>query len=122
MKRIDTLIHPALWERARALFEALNLPVTVREVKTVGRKAPRREVYRGAAYYSNGTPQIEITALVAESELERALLGLEALAQDGEILVSAVEAHWVGRGSTCPTAAVQPATPSWVIASPLVNF
>ena len=122
MKRIDTLIHPALWEQACPLFEALNVPVTVREVKTIGRSAPRREVYRGAAYYSHVSPELEITAIVAEAELEGLLSALLPLAQASEISVSTVEAEWLGRGAVRRVVAAEPATASWINASPLPSY
>ncbi len=121
MKRIDTLIHPALWEQTRALFEALAVPVTLREVKTFGRTPPRREVYRGAAYYSNVAPELEVTAVVADEQLERVLAALEPLAHGGEILVSHLEARLHHAPTARPAALSQPAPASWALGSALLG-
>lgn len=120
MKRIDILIHPAHWEQARALFETLAVPVTLREVKTYGRTAPRREVYRGTAYYSSFAAELELTAVVAEEQLEQALSVLEPLAHGGEILVSTVDGQAARRSDAYPVATRQPidAAAAWPCASP----
>ncbi len=91
MKRIDALIHASQWEEARTVLEALAVPVTLREVKTFGRTPPRREVYRGSAYYTKVTAELELTTIVEDTQLEAALTALEPLTRDGELLVSAVE-------------------------------
>ncbi|MEO6599616.1 MAG: P-II family nitrogen regulator [Polyangiaceae bacterium] len=124
MKRIDTLIHPARWEEARALFETLAVPVMLREVKTYGRTPPRREVYRGTAYYASFASELELTAVVAEEQLEHALSVLEPLAHGGEILVSTVEVQAARRSDTYPVATRQPAEPNpvWPCASPVAAY
>ncbi len=122
MKRIDTLIHPIHWEQARTLFEALDVPVTLREVKTYGRTPPRREVYRGTAYYSNVTPELEITVIVAEDRVEQTLAILEPLTHGNEILVCTVERQ-AARRSDAPVAAREPAAAnSWHCASPIAAY
>lgn len=123
MKRIDTLIHPQCWEQARALFEALDVPVTLREVKTYGRTPPRREVYRGAAFYSNISPELEISAVVAEEQLEHALATLEPLTHGGEVLVSTVEGRPARRIHVTPAAARAPeVAPAWPCALPATPY
>ena len=91
MKRIDALIHASQWEEARAVLETLAVPVTLREVKTFGRTPPRREVYRGSAYYSNITAELELTTIVEDARLEATVTALEPLMRGGELVVSAVE-------------------------------
>ena len=109
MKRIDTLIHAAHWEAASALFASLNVPVTLREVKTFGRSPPRRGVYRGTAYHSNVTPELEITAVVSEAQLEQILGALQPLAQGDEIFVSTVEGPPARAEKSSPRAVPAPA-------------
>ena len=90
MKRIDTLIHTQQWEEVRTVLETLGVPVTLREVKTFGRTPPRREVYRGTAYFSDVTPELELTAIVEAAQVEGTLAALESVLQGGDIVVSAV--------------------------------
>jgi nitrogen regulatory protein P-II 1 len=91
MKRIDTLIHPPLWDEARAVLETLGAGVTLREVRTFGRTPPKREVYRGSAYFLDVTPQLELTVLVEDAQVESTILALETIGRQGEILVSSVD-------------------------------
>ncbi len=50
MKKIETFIQPAYWSQTHAELAKLGVAGTLRQVKTFGRIAPRREVYRGSAY------------------------------------------------------------------------
>ena len=90
MKRIDTLIHPLLWDDARAVLQTLGARVTLREVRTFGRTPPKREVYRGSAYFLDVTPELELTVLVEDNLVESTILALETIGQ-GEVVVSSVE-------------------------------
>jgi nitrogen regulatory protein PII len=91
MKRIDTLIHPPLWDEARAVLETLDARVTLREVRTFGRTPPKREVYRGSAYFLDVAPELELTILVEDSLVENTIAALETIGREGEILVSSVD-------------------------------
>jgi nitrogen regulatory protein PII len=91
MKRIDTLIHPPLWDEARSVLETLGARVTLREVRTFGRTPPKREVYRGSAYFLDVTPELELTVLVEDALVESTILALETIGRKGEILVSSVD-------------------------------
>jgi nitrogen regulatory protein PII len=91
MKRIDTLIHPLLWDDARAVLQTLGARVTLREVRTFGRTPPKREVYRGSAYFLDVTPELELTVLVEDSLVESTVLALETVGQKGEVIVSSVD-------------------------------
>src|SRR4051794_31724942 len=91
MKRIDTVIKPSLWQETRAIFEALGVRATLREVQTFGRVPPRREVYRGSAYFVDLSAELELTALVEDDRVENAVLALEGIGPSAEILVSSVE-------------------------------
>jgi nitrogen regulatory protein PII len=91
MKRIDALIHPPLWDEARTVLETLGARVTLREVRTFGRTPPKREVYRGAAYFLDVAPELELTILVEDSLVENTIAALETIGREGEILVSSVD-------------------------------
>ena len=91
MKRIDTLIHPTLWDDAHAVLETLGARVTLREVKTFGRTPPKREVYRGSAYVRDIAPELELTIFVEDALLEATVLALEGVGRKGEIFVSSVD-------------------------------
>ena len=91
MKRIDTLIHPPLWDEARTVLETLGARVTLREVRTFGRTPPKREVYRGSAYFLDVTPELELTVIVEDALVESTVLALETIGRQGEILVSSVD-------------------------------
>jgi nitrogen regulatory protein PII len=92
MKRIETLIHPNLWDDARAVLETLGASVTLREVKTFGRSLPKREVYRGSAYVVDISAELELTILVEDAFVESTILALETIEGKGEIVVSSVDA------------------------------
>ena len=92
MKRIDTLILPALWDEAHAVLETLGARVTVREVRTFGRVPPKREVYRGSAYFLDFAPQLELSVLVEDALVESTVLALETIGREGEIQISSVDA------------------------------
>jgi len=109
MKRIDALVRPGAWEQTRDVLETLHLAATFREVKTFGRSSPRREVYRGTAYYTNLTPELELTALVDDDRLAMTLAALESLVEGGELLVSAVEGVVHRAGAARAQPAVVPA-------------
>jgi len=113
MKRIDTLIRPALWEEARAVLETLGVRVTLREVRTFGRTPPKREVYRGSAYFLDVSPELELTILVEDAMVESTILALESIGREGEIMVSSVDG--IVRYGDVPRAAAAP-VPSGVIA------
>jgi nitrogen regulatory protein PII len=98
MKKIDTLIHPQAWDQTRAALETLHVPATLREVKTFGRTAPKREVYRGSVYMLETTPELELSVLVQDELLESTLAALEEANGDAEILVTPVEYLVRGRG------------------------
>jgi len=110
MKRVDAVIQPVAWEQTREVLERLHVSATLREVKTFGRTPPRREVYRGTAYYSNLTPEIELTALVEDDRLEATLSALQGLVDGGELLVTAVEGvlHRAEAPRAAPVAAPAP--------------
>jgi nitrogen regulatory protein PII len=91
MKRIDTLIHPLLWDDARSVLQTLGARVTLREVRTFGRTPPKREVYRGSAYFTDVTPELELTVLVEDNLVESTILALETVGQKGEVIVSSVD-------------------------------
>lgn len=91
MKKIETIIHPQNWDHAKAALETLHVSATLREVKTFGRTPPRREVYRGSAYFLETTPELEMTVFVHDEQLESTLRALVEAMTDAQFLVTPVE-------------------------------
>jgi nitrogen regulatory protein P-II 1 len=108
MKRIETLIHPPLWDDARAVLETLGARVTLREVRTFGRTPPKREVYRGTAYFLDVAPELELTIMVEDALVENTIAALETIGSEGEILVSSVDAIVRFGQPRVPAAAAMP--------------
>lgn len=119
MKKIETIIHSQAWDQTRAALETLNVPATLREVKTFGRTAPKREVYRGSVYMLEMTPELELTLVVQDDLLEATLAALEEANGDAEILVTAVESLRARRApSGRPTAVPRALAATRPIAAP----
>ena len=91
MKKINALIRPLQWEEARAALETLGVAASLREVRTFGHIPPRREVYRGSAYFLDTAIEFELTMLVKDELLESTLIALESATTDAEIVVTSVE-------------------------------
>jgi nitrogen regulatory protein PII len=111
MKKIDTLIHPALWDEARAALETLGARITLREVKSFGRTPPKREVYRGSVYFLDVAAELELTVLIEDEQVASAIAALQAICGNGEILVSSVE-RAVRFGEPAREAAAHGASPT----------
>ena len=111
MKKIETLIHPLLWDEARSVLETLGVRVTLREVRTFGRTPPRREVYRGSAYFLDVTPELELAVLAEDEQVEPIVRALETVGRQGEILVTTVDGV-VSFGAPVAAAAATVAAPS----------
>ncbi|MET0795054.1 MAG: P-II family nitrogen regulator [Polyangiaceae bacterium] len=106
MNKVDILLRPAFWDRARAALSTLGGQVTLREVRTFGRVPARREVYRGSACALELTPELELTMQVADEQLERTVAALVTIDPEAEILVSRIESI-VRSGRQAP-AAIEP--------------
>jgi nitrogen regulatory protein P-II 1 len=123
MKKVDILLRPPFWERARAVLGTLGGHVTLREVKTFGRVPGRREVYRGSAYALELSPELELTVLVDDDQLESTVAALEAIDREAEILVSSIESI-IHSGRQAPSA-IEPgarATTASRVAAPLFHL
>jgi len=91
MKKIDTLIQPAVWDEAHAALETLGARVTVREVRTFGPSTSTLSSSCGSAYFLNLAPQLELSVLVEDALVESTIVALETIVREGEIVVSAVD-------------------------------
>jgi nitrogen regulatory protein PII len=91
MNKVDILLRPAFWDRARAVLSTLGGHVTLRQVKTFGRVPARREVYRGSAYALELSPELELTVQVDDEKLASTVAALAAIDPEAEILVSRIE-------------------------------
>ena len=69
---------------------ALGISGTLREVRTFGRTPPRREVYRGSAYFQDLTPEMELSALLDDELVESVVAQLQAVDGVREIVMSTV--------------------------------
>ena len=106
MNKVDILLRPAFWDRARAALSTLGRHATLREVRTFGRVPARREVYRGSAYALELTPELELTVQVDNEQLESTVAALADIDPEAEILVSHIESI-VRSGRQAP-AAIEP--------------
>ncbi|HRD78808.1 MAG TPA: P-II family nitrogen regulator [Hyphomicrobiaceae bacterium] len=97
MKLITAIIKPFKLEDVRnALTEIGVQGMTVSEVKGYGRQKGHREIYRGAEYAVAFLPKIKIEAVVASSDVDKALAAIVGAAKtgqigDGKIFISSVE-------------------------------
>jgi len=105
MKKIETFIQPLYWDQTRAALQALGVSGTLRQVKTFGRTAPRREVYRGSSYVLDTTSELELSVTVQDDLLEATLAALEQATRDAEIVVTSVQAVTRGQANRVTQAA-----------------
>jgi nitrogen regulatory protein P-II 1 len=91
MKKIETFIQPLYWDQMHAALAKLGVSGTLRQVKTFGRVAPRREVYRGSAYMLDTCNELELSLTVPDELLDAALTAIAEGAGDAEVTVSSVQ-------------------------------
>lgn len=97
MKLITAIIKPFKLEEVRTALTDLGLQgMTVTEVKGYGRQKGHTEIYRGAEYAVSFLPKVKIEAVVASSDVDKAVEAITHAAKtgqigDGKIFVSAVE-------------------------------
>ena len=97
MKLITAIIKPFKLEEVRtALTDAGIQGMTVTEVKGYGRQKGHTEIYRGAEYAVAFLPKVKIEAVVATSDVQKAVDAIAKAAKtgqigDGKIFVSPVE-------------------------------
>ena len=97
MKLITAIIKPFKLEEVRtALTDAGIQGMTVTEVKGYGRQKGHTEIYRGAEYAVSFLPKVKIEAVVATSDVQKAVDAIAKAAKtgqigDGKIFVSTVD-------------------------------
>ena len=123
MKKINALIRPLQWEEARAALETLGVAASLREVRTFGHIPPRREVYRGSAYFLDTATELELTMLVQDELLESTLIALESATTDAEIVVTSVERVIGGKQAqpARPVTMLRATSPERPVATPAVQ-
>ena len=97
MKLITAIIKPFKLEEVRlALTDVGVQGMTVTEVKGYGRQKGHTEIYRGAEYAVNFLPKVKIEAVVATSDVQKAVDAIARSAKtgqigDGKIFVSTID-------------------------------
>jgi len=97
MKLITAIIKPFKLEEVRmALTDVGVQGMTVTEVKGFGRQKGHTEIYRGAEYAVSFLPKVKIEAVVATSDVQKAVEAIARAAKtgqigDGKIFVSSID-------------------------------
>lgn len=97
MRKIEAIIQPYKLEDVREALSKMGLTgMTVSEVKGYGRQKGHTELYRGAEYFVDLVPKIQLEVVVPEERVEECLHALTEAARtgkigDGKIFVSLVE-------------------------------
>lgn len=97
MKMITAIIQPFKLDAVRDALGTLGVQgLTVTEVKGYGRQKGQTEIYRGAEYQIHYVPKLQLTAVVDNSIVERAVDAIRESASqnkigDGKIFVSPVD-------------------------------
>lgn len=97
MKMITAIIQPFKLDAVRDALGTLGVQgLTVTEVKGYGRQKGQTEIYRGAEYQIHYVPKLQLTAVVDDSVVDRAVDAIRESASqnkigDGKIFVSPVE-------------------------------
>jgi len=115
MKKIETFIQPAYWDQMHAGLVRLGVSGTLRQVKTFGRRPPRREVYRGSPYQVETSNELELSLIVEDELLEATLAAIAPASGEAEVIVSSVQVlgrAQIGRPRpvASPVAAERPAS------------
>ena len=97
MKMVMAIFKPFKLDEVRDALTSLGIQgLTVSEVKGFGRQKGQTEIYRGAEYAVSFLPKIKIEAVVASTDVDRAIAAISAAAKtgqigDGKIFVSTIE-------------------------------
>lgn len=122
MKKIETFIQPVSWDHMHAALAKLGVSGTLRQVKTFGRVAPRREVYRGSAYMQETCSELELSLTVPDQLLDATLAAIAEAVGDAEVIVSTVQVLGGAQASRprvvgSPVVSERPARPMGVVAA-----
>jgi|ERR1700722_9084874 nitrogen regulatory protein PII len=97
MKKIEAIIKPFKLEEVKDALGEIGIEgMTVSEVKGFGRQKGHTEIYRGSEYTVDFLPKIKIELVVAEDQVEPAVMAIVKSAKtgkigDGKVFVSPVE-------------------------------
>ncbi|HEX2672732.1 MAG TPA: P-II family nitrogen regulator [Polyangiaceae bacterium] len=122
MRKIETFIQPVYWDHMHAALAKLGVSGTLRQVKTFGRVAPRREVYRGSAYMQETCNALELSLTVPDELMDATLAAIAEASGDAEVIVSSVQVLGGARASrprpvASPVVSERPVTPIGLIAA-----
>lgn len=97
MKKIEAIIKPFKLEEVKDALGEIGIEgMTVSEVKGFGRQKGHTEIYRGSEYTVDFLPKIKIELVVAEDQVDPAVMAIVKSAKtgkigDGKVFVSPVE-------------------------------
>ena len=86
MKLLKCVVRPNALDKVKEALGALGvMGMTVSEVKGFGRQKGHKEVYRGAEYNIDFTPQIEIEVVVGDEIADKVIDAVKEAAGTGNI-------------------------------------
>jgi nitrogen regulatory protein PII len=97
MKKIEAIVKPFKLEEVKDALGEIGIEgMTVSEVKGFGRQKGHTEIYRGSEYTVDFLPKIKLELVVADPQVEAAVVAIVKAAKtgkigDGKVFVSAVE-------------------------------
>ena len=97
MKKIEAIIKPFKLEEVKDALSELGIDgMTVSEVKGFGRQKGHTEIYRGSEYTVDFLPKVKIEIVVADTQLDSAMVAILKSARtgkigDGKIFVASIE-------------------------------
>ena len=97
MKKIEAIIKPFKLEEVKDALAEIGIEgMTISEVKGFGRQKGHTEIYRGSEYTVDFLPKIKIEIVVADPQVDAAVMAIVRAAKtgkigDGKVFVSSVE-------------------------------
>ena len=97
MKKIEAIIKPFKLDDVKEALQDIGMTgMTVIDARGFGRQKGHTELYRGAEYVVDFLPKVKIELVVADNQVERAILAIREAAcsgriGDGKIFVSPIE-------------------------------
>jgi nitrogen regulatory protein P-II 1 len=86
MKKIEAIVKPFKLEEVRAAITDLGIAgMTVSEVKGFGRQKGHTEIYRGSEYAVEFLPKVKIEIVLADAQVESAVMAIVNAANTGKI-------------------------------------
>jgi len=86
MKKIEAIIKPFKLDDVKEALQDIGLTgMTVTDVRGFGRQKGHTELYRGAEYVVDFLPKIKIELVVADKNVEKAVITIKEAAYSGRI-------------------------------------